>query len=174
MRRLHLLLLTSLAAALLTIGCGPPPGPCTSVQRIDPNAQVDLSGNWNDTDANQVAKAMIHDCLSRPWAAKFKAEKGRDPVVRLYADQEPLLRAHQLALLHQAGGDGADQLGHGQGRLGLRRGPDQALRARRPGDRTPPTRRSRPRAGDGQRLHAQRLDRAPRTTRWTARRCGPT
>ena len=23
-----------------------------TVQRVDPNAQVDLSGNWNDTDAN--------------------------------------------------------------------------------------------------------------------------
>jgi len=59
-------------------------GPSTSVQRINPNAQVDLSGNWNDTDANQVAQAMIQDCLSRPWAPRFKAEKGKEPGVRLW------------------------------------------------------------------------------------------
>jgi hypothetical protein len=72
------------ALTLFVISCGPPPGPSTSVQRINPNAQVDLSGEWNDTDANQVASAMIRDCLNRPWAAKFKAEKGHEPVVRLY------------------------------------------------------------------------------------------
>lgn len=76
-----------LSLALLIVACGPPPGPNTSVQRINPEAAVDLSGEWNDTDANQVAKAMIQDCLSRPWSATFKSEKGRNPVVRLYAIQ---------------------------------------------------------------------------------------
>jgi len=74
--------LLALVAALI-VGCAPPP-PGTTVQRVDPNAQVDLSGNWNDTDANQVAQAMIRDCLSRPWAANFKSAKGRNPVVKLY------------------------------------------------------------------------------------------
>lgn len=71
--------------ALALNGCAPPPGPSTTVQRVNPNAQIDMSGYWNDTDANQVAKAMIQDCLSRPWAMKFKAEKGREPVIRLWA-----------------------------------------------------------------------------------------
>ena len=71
------------SALVLATGC-PPPGPSTTVQRINPNAQVDMSGNWNDTDANQVARAMIQDCLSRPWATSFKAEKGKVPVVRLW------------------------------------------------------------------------------------------
>jgi PBP1b-binding outer membrane lipoprotein LpoB len=70
------------AAFTLSAACGPP-GPTRTVQRVNPNAQVDLSGAWNDTDANMVARAMIQDCLSRPWAAKFKAANGRDPVVRL-------------------------------------------------------------------------------------------
>ena len=68
---------------LMAAGC-PPAGPSTQIQRTNAGAQVDLSGNWNDTDANQVAKVMIADCLSRPWASKFKAEKGKDPVVRLW------------------------------------------------------------------------------------------
>jgi len=69
--------------AMSLVACGPT-GPSTTVQRTGGNAQIDLSGNWNDTDANMVARAVIQDCLSRPWAAKFKAEKGRDPVVRLW------------------------------------------------------------------------------------------
>lgn len=72
------------ALALLIIACGQPPGPSTSVQRINPNAQVDLSGEWNDTDANQVASVMIKDCLSKPWSATYKTQKGKDPVIRLY------------------------------------------------------------------------------------------
>lgn len=82
MRSIRLAIIPALAL-VFTTGC-PPSGPATSVQRTDANAQVDLSGNWNDTDANQVAQAMIRDCLSRPWAAQFKAEKGRNPVVKLY------------------------------------------------------------------------------------------
>ncbi|MCA9666240.1 MAG: penicillin-binding protein activator LpoB [Myxococcales bacterium] len=80
---------TRIAAALLfsavmaTAGCYQQ-GPATTVQRTNANTQVDLSGNWNDTDANQVANAMIKDCLSRPWASQFKQEKGRKPVVKLY------------------------------------------------------------------------------------------
>jgi PBP1b-binding outer membrane lipoprotein LpoB len=84
MSRTNLMLLTAVVA-LTIAACGPPPGPSTSVQRINPNAAVDLSGEWNDTDANQVSKAMVQDCLSRPWSAAFKTEKGRTPVVRLYA-----------------------------------------------------------------------------------------
>jgi len=77
-------LLAVAALSLMMTSCGPPPGPNTSVQRINPNAQVDLSGEWNDTDANQVASVMIRDCLNRPWATQFKAAKGKEPVVRLY------------------------------------------------------------------------------------------
>ena len=75
--------LLSLLLACVLPACRPPP-PAVTVQRTDPNAQVDLSGYWNDTDANQVARAMITDCLSRPWAGTYKNEKGRKPVVKLY------------------------------------------------------------------------------------------
>ena len=81
--RTRLLLVTITTVALLIAACGPP-APVRTVTRINPNATVDLSGKWNDTDANQVAKAMIRDCLQRPWATKYKAAKGKDPVVRLY------------------------------------------------------------------------------------------
>lgn len=75
---------TALATALFAMAGCYTPGPARSVQRINPNEQVDLSGNWNDSDANQVAEVMIKDCLSRPWAAKHRQETGKDPVVKLY------------------------------------------------------------------------------------------
>ncbi len=69
--------------AAMGAACGPPPGPSTRVTRVNPNSQIDMSGNWNDADANQVARVMIQDCMSRPWANKFKQKSGRDPIVRM-------------------------------------------------------------------------------------------
>jgi PBP1b-binding outer membrane lipoprotein LpoB len=71
-------------SALVLPACMPrgPSGP--KVTRTSADAKIDLSGNWNDTDANLVAKAMIRDCLSRPWAAQYKAKKGKNPIVKLY------------------------------------------------------------------------------------------
>lgn len=55
------------------------------VKRVDPNSTIDLSGRWNDADANQVAEAMIQDCLKSGWADRFgAAHPGQQPVVRLY------------------------------------------------------------------------------------------
>jgi uncharacterized protein (TIGR02722 family) len=52
------------------------------VTRMDPNAQKDISGRWNDTDSKQVADEMISDVLSRPWLARFtEANPGKRPVV---------------------------------------------------------------------------------------------
>lgn len=70
--------------SMLICGCFPPPQQGPAVQRINANTQVDLSGNWNDTDANQVAQVMLRDCLSRPWAANFRQKKGKNPVIKLY------------------------------------------------------------------------------------------
>ncbi len=52
------------------------------VTRMDPNAQKDISGRWNDTDSKEVAEEMISDVLSRPWLARFtEANPGKVPVV---------------------------------------------------------------------------------------------
>jgi len=83
MNRVKSMKIIALAALALTVSCYTS-GPTRTVQRINPDAQVDLSGKWNDTDANQVARAMIQDCLSRPWATSFKAQNNRLPVVRLW------------------------------------------------------------------------------------------
>ena len=53
----------------------------TSVKRLDAQQQVDLSGAWNDTDSQLVAREMIEDALSRPWITKFVKKSGTEPTV---------------------------------------------------------------------------------------------
>jgi len=51
------------------------------VTREDVSQQIDLSGNWNDTDSQLVSKEMVSDVLSRPWVADFQTRKGTRPRV---------------------------------------------------------------------------------------------
>lgn len=54
----------------------------TTVDRIDPESTVDVSGNWNDTDSRLVAEEMIRDALANPWSRRFtEANNGRRPAV---------------------------------------------------------------------------------------------
>jgi penicillin-binding protein activator len=79
------LLLNSIAlscALAFAAGCGPK----RSVERTssDSTKGGDLSGYWNDIDANQVAAEMIKDCMGRPWASDYQsANGGKKPVVKL-------------------------------------------------------------------------------------------
>lgn len=82
MTRLSQIAITAALATIMTAGCIASSG--TTIRRADPDERIDLSGTWNDTDANEVAAVMIHDCLKRPWSANFVAAVGKNPVVRLY------------------------------------------------------------------------------------------
>jgi len=53
----------------------------TSVERLDSQEQVDLSGAWNDTDSQLVSREMVEDALSRAWISKFLKAEGKDPAV---------------------------------------------------------------------------------------------
>ncbi len=66
--------LVLLAVAAL-VGCG------HSVERIDRDAEHDLSGRWNDQDSRLVAEEMIADALDRPWLRDFRREEGKRPTV---------------------------------------------------------------------------------------------
>lgn len=59
------------------------PAGCASVKvdRMDVDETVDLSGRWNDTDSRLVSEEMIGDVLSRPWIDRYRAGRGKDPVV---------------------------------------------------------------------------------------------
>ncbi len=62
-------------AAMLFSGCS------TTVERVDSDTTIDLSGAWNDTDSRLVAQEMIQDALSRPWISDFTSRTGERPAV---------------------------------------------------------------------------------------------
>ena len=53
----------------------------TSVERVETNLVKDVSGSWNDTDAQMVAQEMITDCLQAGWYNKFVSKTSKEPVV---------------------------------------------------------------------------------------------
>jgi uncharacterized protein (TIGR02722 family) len=70
-------LLPFMAAALLA-ACSTTP----SVQRISTDQVTDVSGYWNDTDANLTAQEMIGQMLGEPWLGNFEgANPGKQPTV---------------------------------------------------------------------------------------------
>lgn len=56
-------------------GCSP------SIKRVETNLVKDVSGGWNDTDAQMVAAEMINDCLNAGWYNKTLLKLGKEPVV---------------------------------------------------------------------------------------------
>jgi uncharacterized protein (TIGR02722 family) len=67
---------TLLAALLLAGGCA------RTVTRVNPDAVIDLSGRWNDTDSRLVANTMTGEMFSGRWNAEFaKQTPGRRPVI---------------------------------------------------------------------------------------------
>jgi PBP1b-binding outer membrane lipoprotein LpoB len=78
-----------------------------AVERTD--EAIDLSGEWNDVDADAVASAIIAKTLGSPWADEFAAKNGRKPVVRLapvrnktdaYIDTKYFTKQIEAALLN--------------------------------------------------------------------------
>jgi len=72
------------SAALLIAAMG---AGCATVRvaRTEPTSIVgrDLSGYCKEGDANEIAGAMIDDCLADAWADRFSDREGRAPVVKL-------------------------------------------------------------------------------------------
>lgn len=71
------LVFTVLVASLATLSaCGG-----KSVQRIDTNTTVDLSGRWNDADSRMVGEEVVADLLTAPWITRFEAANTERPTV---------------------------------------------------------------------------------------------
>ena len=63
---------------IILAGCGS----AKTVERIEVDTTIDLSGRWNDTDSRQVSEAMIADCLNHPWISRhMTGAHGKRPVV---------------------------------------------------------------------------------------------
>ena len=71
MKKIWVLLLV----APFVFACSP------KVKRVETNLVKDVSGGWNDTDAQMVAQEMITDCLNSGWYSKFVTKQGKEPVV---------------------------------------------------------------------------------------------
>ena len=64
-----------LSFAVVLFSCSSAP----KVTRVDENEQIDLSGNWNDTDSKLVADEMIADSVAKPWLQDFMMKKQNKP-----------------------------------------------------------------------------------------------
>jgi len=63
-----------LAAVLMLAGCAG-----KEVTRLEVEEQVDLSGEWNDIDSQQVSAALTSQITGSPWVEDFRAENGKKP-----------------------------------------------------------------------------------------------
>ncbi|WP_394699284.1 penicillin-binding protein activator LpoB [uncultured Sphaerochaeta sp.] len=52
-----------------------------SVDRLSPDANIDLSGGWNDTDIRIVAESLVSDSIRSAWINQFRLHNGKNPVV---------------------------------------------------------------------------------------------
>jgi len=52
-----------------------------SVTRVNPDAQIDLSGRWNDSDSRMVADKMISDLLNSDRFKAYAKDSGRKPAI---------------------------------------------------------------------------------------------
>lgn len=67
----------AVVVSVLLTSCGPK----LEVKRVDTDEVADVSGRWNDIDAQMVSKEMVNQMFEGGWLNKFKAENGRDPVL---------------------------------------------------------------------------------------------
>jgi uncharacterized protein (TIGR02722 family) len=89
--------------AFLTLQCG------TSVQRLQTNKVVDLSGRWNDTDARLVAEEMVQDFMQSPFRIRFAETHSKLPVIIVGAmlnkshehiEAEPFIKSIERELIN--------------------------------------------------------------------------
>ena len=67
----------ALGVILILSSCASTP----KVTRVDVSEQIDLSGQWNDTDSQMVSAEMIKDVTSRPWIDEFSVKNQSKPRV---------------------------------------------------------------------------------------------
>ncbi|MFO7653709.1 MAG: penicillin-binding protein activator LpoB [Candidatus Krumholzibacteriia bacterium] len=69
--------LLALMAVAVVAGCGGG----KQVTRVDTESDIDLSGNWNDSDSRRVSEAMVTQITVSPWVENHMMARGRQPVL---------------------------------------------------------------------------------------------
>jgi len=72
---------TILAIAACVVGMSLFTSCARKVTRVATDAQIDISGRWNDTDSRLAAEELTDQILSGNWLTDFEQEKGKKPVV---------------------------------------------------------------------------------------------
>ncbi len=71
----RIILTVAAILALFTLaGCGG-----KQVTRVDVEEQIDLSGEWNDTDSQMVSAALTTQITMSSWVEDFRAQEGKKP-----------------------------------------------------------------------------------------------
>jgi len=68
------LTVVAVLALLSMAGCGG-----KQVTRVEVEEQIDLSGEWNDVDSQNVSAALTTQITMSSWVEDFRAEKGKKP-----------------------------------------------------------------------------------------------
>ncbi|MEZ4386777.1 MAG: penicillin-binding protein activator LpoB [Candidatus Krumholzibacteriia bacterium] len=74
--RMRTLTLALSLLALVLAGCAG-----RTVTRVDPATQIDLSGNWNDVDSQNVAQDLVSQITNAVWVENHVAETGKKPIL---------------------------------------------------------------------------------------------
>jgi PBP1b-binding outer membrane lipoprotein LpoB len=69
-----ILTVAAVLALFVLAGCGG-----KQVSRVDPEEVIDLSGEWNDVDSQNVSAALTTQITMSSWVEDFRAEKGKKP-----------------------------------------------------------------------------------------------
>lgn len=77
MKKILKVFILSLLSIALVTSCA-----SYNVERISENENIDLSGNWNDTDIRIVTSSLIDQCLSSSWIDNYRLKNlGSYPTV---------------------------------------------------------------------------------------------
>jgi uncharacterized protein (TIGR02722 family) len=69
-----ILFVAAVLALFVLAGCGG-----KEVSRVETEEQIDLSGEWNDTDSQMVSAALTTQITMSSWVEDFRAEEGKKP-----------------------------------------------------------------------------------------------
>jgi len=76
--RLTAVILTTLFACLVIVGCGS----SKSIKRVDSDTVIDVSGNWNDTDSQQMASTLVNEMTTgTAWIENYVQSEGDRPAL---------------------------------------------------------------------------------------------
>jgi len=81
-----------------------------SVDRLSSDTDIDLSGNWNDTDIRLVSQALVDSSLSSGWITQYRMRNpAKNPVVIVgsflnrsseHIDTSVIAKRYEMALIN--------------------------------------------------------------------------